>query len=736
MARTLKSETAAAAAVNEDTSPGTTPAPRRSLGSPFSGNELDTPASKSSLSFSISSTPEDTPGQIGRLRIVSPVTLQHKPSLTMRPGEMLPKRSGKSVAVGLQKTFSSSKRLQQAFGIQETSTPFKAPPSIPSDICQAYEEGLEEYGLGIVTEEQEQEQGPEDSGYAEGTNETHEQGPGTNSHNFLEIDARNQESGGEVGGLYSKWLADSLGPLAGNERAVTENGNSALPTLQGEVDSGQESATGVPSQSLGIPYIQQSTEPNLPRDSWFRRRAAVLRRPSRTFNTPPNSYDDDPDLQNTTIRLPRRMVSDSPAFTFSPFGSMPSFGTSSSVYPYQNQSPTTFFSTLFKEPPAFPTIVVTPTSPGSSRKRHNNDPEDSLLDMTSHTAPLPNELRPAKKKIREESVNIGLPVLPLFASASWEIPFPGNSEGMSYNLLKWLSTMLNLYSTINNPCLMAVHPMFPYPPIEPVHVPLVSASFWDTRVEPHKELWFIGPGDVELLSYNEVDTFSERRDVASDNQKRPNRFREILKNLEARKAKIQNQAPTGDGRWCFIVIRGHQEQDHSRTRSFASEPKHQDEEVAPFVVIAFPKSAMTQSTECLHMLYPDLDESHPETDEPPTSLPQLQPHAEHFFSRPVLNHKFRKSSIGKFTPHLRRSSTNLTSPNLQTQVPIPPLPFQQATEKKGEPWTLRRTILWFGKAGNVPLIEGYRTDVLRWRPFLEAVGRGQGKIVMFCETDQ
>jgi hypothetical protein len=39
----------------------------------------------------------------------------------------------------------------------------------------------------------------------------------------------------------------------------------------------------------------------------------------------------------------------------------------------------------------------------------------------------------------------------------------------------------------------------------------------------------------------------------------------------------------------------------------------------------------------------------------------------------------------------------------------------------------------FEKAGGIPLIQAYRTDVRAWKEFLEAVGSGHAKVVMNAE---
>jgi hypothetical protein len=49
--------------------------------------------------------------------------------------------------------------------------------------------------------------------------------------------------------------------------------------------------------------------------------------------------------------------------------------------------------------------------------------------------------------------------------------------------------------------------------------------------------------------------------------------------------------------------------------------------------------------------------------------------------------------------------------------------------------TLHRSVLKLEKAGRIPLIEGFRVDVAAFREWLEACGRGRGKVIMWRERD-
>jgi hypothetical protein len=167
---------------------------------------------------------------------------------------------------------------------------------------------------------------------------------------------------------------------------------------------------------------------------------------------------------------------------------------------------------------------------------------------------------------------------------------------------------------------MELHPMFPYPPAEPMHVPLVGATFWDTGVEPHRELWRIGPGDVEVLSWNTVDTFFERGDVDSEDDEYINTSRGyqglMRKKLFGKQGYAQDMRSrnmAGEGRWGYLVIRGHryayggsaaggrEETNHHRSGEEDEDGGDGDKGTAPYLMIAFPSTAVTRTTECLHI---------------------------------------------------------------------------------------------------------------------------------------
>jgi hypothetical protein len=86
----------------------------------------------------------------------------------------------------------------------------------------------------------------------------------------------------------------------------------------------------------------------------------------------------------------------------------------------------------------------------------------------------------------------------------------------------------------------------------------------------------------------------------------------------------------------------------------------------------------------------------------------------------------------------RRPLSTLDS-NAPTYRPPPLKSLREASDalvNQGNNQPLRRTIMWFEKAGQLPLIEGYKTNLTLWQPFLEAVGKGQAKLMLWCETEE
>jgi hypothetical protein len=160
----------------------------------------------------------------------------------------------------------------------------------------------------------------------------------------------------------------------------------------------------------------------------------------------------------------------------------------------------------------------------------------------------------------------------------------------------------------------------------------------------------------------------------------------------------------GEGRWAYILIKAH------------ATPQ---EEVAPNVMLAWHISAITDTSTCLHTVFPDKDE--PILSHPPalTTPPKQSP--KRFAS--LQNLMIPTHGQKHLHREIRSASSSLELPQMDVSSILP----QQGAQ------TLKRTVVKLDKAGNIPLIEGYRVDVKEFWGWLDAVGRGEGKIIVWRE---
>ncbi|KAF1845349.1 uncharacterized protein K460DRAFT_311648 [Cucurbitaria berberidis CBS 394.84] len=278
----------------------------------------------------------------------------------------------------------------------------------------------------------------------------------------------------------------------------------------------------------------------------------------------------------------------------------------------------------------------------------------------------------------------GLPALPIESEALWKFKFPGNTHALMTILLTWSCTIMSCYKRYPK-LAFPVNPAFPYPITPPIYEQLISISLYDTSVQPHKEIRFLGPGDAAEMIYGEVDTFRSERDLdAFQAQQKPD-------------CKVQ-RAATGEGRWAYLLIKGYQ-----ATK----------EETPPHFMIAFHVSAVTDSSDCLHTIFPDAH-SAPSTLYPPLLDTPL--------TRFSSLHNLIRDSHGPSSIHKALRSASSSE---QAQGGIADIAAQEGAQ------TLRRTVLKLDKAGSVPLIEGYRVDVQAFKGWLDAVGKGAGKLVIW-----
>jgi hypothetical protein len=358
-----------------------------------------------------------------------------------------------------------------------------------------------------------------------------------------------------------------------------------------------------------------------------------------------------------------------------------------------------FLESLFSRPPppASPKVISTPLKVGRLKGKDRKRARAESQKETARPAPSTEQ-----KKARTGGI-VGISTLPAAFTAAWLTMFPGNCPYLSQILLRWHHTMTTLYRRCEEDYLVDIHPMFPYPPTRPVNIPLVSVSFWDTSAEPHRELRFIGPGDVSSILYAEVDTFHSDEAI-KDSPFAKAMARGLVPNAkDLRKVDMRARNERGEGRWCFIVINGHKDKENT----------------APYVTIAWPITAVTSRSECLHTISPDTDNTQP----PSSSASSASTFPSKINMMPNMYPGFLIS------PGIHAALRATTS----SILPSPPVQGKGKGLKK-DGLTVRRTTLVFGKAGGVPLVQAWRTDAKGWMGWMDAVGKGEGKVMMACEV--
>ncbi|KAF1836134.1 hypothetical protein BDW02DRAFT_578181 [Decorospora gaudefroyi] len=373
------------------------------------------------------------------------------------------------------------------------------------------------------------------------------------------------------------------------------------------------------------------------------------------------------------------------------------------VNPVRCPSSNQFFEGLFRQPPTtdVPQIAVQAPSPeriSASKKRAPSLSGNNIFG-------------PASKGTRTEDNKTGLPTLPAEAEALWKFHFPGNTHGLLTTLLTWSHTMQSFYNRLPDPKTFPFHSAFPFIVTPPIYNQLVSVGFYDTSVSPHKEVRFLGPGDAKL-GYGEVDVFRSKEDLAAfqEYQKQTCKYEAIKQKLGFKEQKEKasrytdqaHRAATGEGRWAYILIKGHD-----------VPPK-----TAPHVMLAWHTSAVPNMSTCLHTILPDADKPLP-SPPPPSSQPSRLKRLASLQDLMGTNH--RRKRVHK----VLRSASSSQLPQLDVANILPTEGAQ----------TLRRTVLKFEKAGGVPLVEGYKVDVAKFRPWMDAVGKGQGKLILWREKE-
>ncbi|KAF2642673.1 hypothetical protein P280DRAFT_271543 [Massarina eburnea CBS 473.64] len=409
-------------------------------------------------------------------------------------------------------------------------------------------------------------------------------------------------------------------------------------------------------------------------------------------------------------------------------------------------------------------------------RKHRRVPSvtSSIAEETSET---PDIFIDGHKRKHSEGCAGGLPTLPLRAECLWTDEFPGNTLGLTHKLLTWHAMTRALYDKYHPSVrLMNTHPLFPYPPERPVNISLVSISFYDTSVWPHRELQYFGPGDVESIVYAEVDTFAGPDEVDMEeaakikSPKRNSNF-ERMKKMNGeystketfRRMDMRGKDEKGEGRWAFVIIKGKLEKG--------------DEGVAPWLTVAWPTMAVTRKSNCLHTLFPDHDKDNvsasttyvpgvnptqPAFSASTSTLPLPRRSTSASSSRSYIQPRFHLPSATSSpspTPSSRhRRKRTVTMPSMVTaacpgigfspgisamttfsypssaSLAVSPAADGPGISLRNDAWTVKRTIMEFGNDLGMPCVEAYRTDPAAWKGVLDVVGRGCGKVVMVTNT--
>lgn len=355
-----------------------------------------------------------------------------------------------------------------------------------------------------------------------------------------------------------------------------------------------------------------------------------------------------------------------------------------------------------------PRITIQAPSPVKSTRTRKRAPS------STHQ----HEFGPTRAQRPRRDHTTGLPVLPLEAEEEWTKDFPGNTYALLTILLTWSHTMWDLYPRLHDLKLFAIHPAFAYPITPLVSKQLVSVIFCSTSVSPHKEVRFLGPGDVAEMFYHEVDVFADPNSNSTSKTRYPtsprcnapvDAIKQTLRladndaSRHIRYMSMPHRAKTGEGRWCYVLIKGH-------TPVGGSPPPH--------IMLAWHISAVTSTSDCLHTLYVD--------DAAPTPTPgAVRKEVKRFSSLQNLAQALSGAAKFGFRNSLRTASSSSELPPVD--------PYVVAEQREGV--TLMRTVMKLEQAGRIPLVEGFRVNVRAFREWMEACGRGEGKVILWRERN-
>ncbi|OAG20883.1 hypothetical protein CC77DRAFT_922390, partial [Alternaria alternata] len=323
-------------------------------------------------------------------------------------------------------------------------------------------------------------------------------------------------------------------------------------------------------------------------------------------------------------------------------------------------------------------VKATWTSTQSGQQASGSSPPRMTSQGPAANSMSSNGSQPVRADIHSDNKKAtGLPTLPASSSALWEVDFPGYTPALLTILLTWSHAMQSFYRRLPDPKTFPIHAAFPRRITPPAYNRLISVGFYYTSFIPHKDIRFLGPGDMAEIGYAEVDVFRSKEEVRK-------------RTLGVYRDQI-HLADSGEGRWAYVLIKEH---------------AIPEEETPPHVMLAWHLSAVTDTSTCLHTVFPDNHE--PILSKPPaTPAPPEQP-----IRRLASLQNLISPSRGQ--KHLHREIRSVSSSAGSTEVEESSILPQEGAQ------TLKRTVVKLEKAGSIPLIKGYRVDLKEFRGWLDA----------------
>ncbi|KAF1930006.1 uncharacterized protein M421DRAFT_3771 [Didymella exigua CBS 183.55] len=673
-----------------------------------------------------------------------------------KPQAKTPHRSKTDAMNSVFRTFRASKALNQVLGIRDPE-PFVIPPSMPSDLPESFESGMSDYeqiyatdvfasrrsesfatyvpsqqSKTALTEILEEKESPvranltQDSttsassklkiNVPEWTSEKRavavaQQYTFVDSDSDKASDAASQHTFYASGEDYGSWQYGSSTTLAVSDdsRPGSASSGPSLPPV---------SFPPRTSSLLPFPNLSSSDVTISPlRHSTSKKLLSGLRPTCSRHIAPETSKHADRESSGYLSKNPSILER---------YGSLPVLFPSPGIAPAINKSNHNEIARRYARRYVEANGALDDSSVQSSQYTSSSPPPHITIQAPSpvkstkskkraHSSTTQEGFGPPMAQRSRHDKTTGLPVLPLDAEAEWKAEFAGNTHALLTILLIWSHTIWALYHRLHDPKLFSIHSAFAYPITPPVRKQLLSVSFYDTSTEPHKEVRFLGPGDAAEMSYHEVDVFEDpSRKEAHSSPPQSSSPVGIIKQTfgltgkaapkHVRYVSMSQRAKTGEGRWCYVLIKGNTSPDRS---------------TPPHLMLAWHISAVTSTSDCLHTIY--LDDAKPPT---LTSTP-TQNKVKRFSSLQNLGQALRHSAKFNFHHSLRAASSTSELPSVD--------PYSIAEQQEGE--TFHRTVMKLEKAGGIPLIEGFRVDVVAFRDWMEACGKGKGKVIMWREND-